>query len=655
MPSPITRLSRHPLIPGVLLLLVTLLAYFPAWNGKPLWDDDGHMTAPELRSLAGLGHIWTKLGATQQYYPLVHTVFWIEHRLWGDAPLGYHLLNIFLHALSAFLLYRVLRRLTIPGAWFAAALFALHPIEVESVAWISELKNCLSGVFFFAAILSYLRFDDTRAKRSFITALALFALGLMAKTAIAPLPAALIAILWWKREQGGRLGLKRDLLPLLPFFVAGISFGLFTAWVERTYIIADVNINFNYGLPGRGLIAGRAIWFYLGKLIAPFNLIFSYPRWAITPESWAAWLYPLAALLLAAACWMFRGRSRAPFAVLLYFIAMLFPALGFFNIFPFRYSFVADHFQYLAGVGPMVLASAALSRTAARISSRGFSRALRLLPVAALPVLAGLTLRQAGMFADGETLYRTTILRNPSSWMGWDNLGLESLHAGNLASAITSFRRSVELYPYDFESHSDLGIALMDSGLNSEALDQFRLASAIRPADDQVLYNLGKCLAGCGRLDEAVVCYRKALTLRPESVEALVNLGHALVLSGQAREGIAMFRKALTINPASLPALLNLGRLMMQTGSLPEAMAYYRAALDQNPAELTILNELCAAFMQLSDPDDAIRAARKARSLAHSTGREELAKEIEGNIEEMKQVRSQESGAGINKEKEKEQ
>ena len=196
------------------LLVVTLAVYYPAWFGKPLWDDDAHMTAPDLRSWTGLWRIWTQPGATQQYYPLVHSVFWLEYKIWGDSTPGYHLVNILLHVFCALLLLRILRLLEVPGAWLAAAIFALHPVEVESVAWISELKNTLSGAFYLGAVLVYLRFDRGRERRFYLIALGLFFLGLFCKTVIATLPAALLVVFWWKR---GKLSWKQDAQPLLPF------------------------------------------------------------------------------------------------------------------------------------------------------------------------------------------------------------------------------------------------------------------------------------------------------------------------------------------------------------------------------------------------------------------------------------------------------
>lgn len=337
------------------LLVVTFLAYRPAWHGLPVWDDAAHMTRPALQSLDGLRRIWLELGATQQYYPLTHTAFWIQHRLWGDDTLGYHLVNISLHLATALLLFAILRKLQVNGALLASALFALHPVHVESVAWITELKNTLAGVLFAAAMLAYLRFDATRRKRAFALALTLFVLGLLAKTVVAVLPAALLVVLWWRR---GRLELRRDVAPLAPFFALGLGAGLLTAWVERTYVIGGHAVHFGLGPMDRVLLAGRAVWFYLGKLLWPAGLVFFYPRWDFSRVEWWAFLFPVGAVGLAIAAWAVRARWRGPLASLLIFVFALAPALGFVDVYPFRYSFVADHFQYLASLGVIVFGSA---------------------------------------------------------------------------------------------------------------------------------------------------------------------------------------------------------------------------------------------------------------------------------------------------------
>src|ERR1039458_2811048 len=260
---------------GLLLVLATLMAYQPAWHGQRLWDDEAHLTQPELRSLNGLARIWTDVGATQQYYPLSFTAFWVQHRLWDDSILGYHLVNILLHCLSAMLFLTILRQLEAPGAWLAAALFALHPVHVESVAWMSQLKNTLSGLLYLSSVLAYLGFDRTRKKGLYALALGLFVLALLSKTATVTLPAALLVVFWWKR---GRLSWKQDALPLVPFFVAGLAAGLVTVLLERSLYGAR-GAEFGFPFIERCLIAGHAIWFHLGKLLWPADLLFIYPRW----------------------------------------------------------------------------------------------------------------------------------------------------------------------------------------------------------------------------------------------------------------------------------------------------------------------------------------------------------------------------------------
>ena len=328
---------------------LTLVSYWPALHGGLVWDDDAHVTKAALRSLSGLGEIWTNLRATQQYYPLLHSAFWVEHRLWGDATLGYHLANVALHATAALLLVLCLRRLGVPGAGLAGLLFAVHPVCVESVAWISEQKNTLSLVFYLLSALAYPRFDRDRGRSAYLLAFVLFVLALLTKTVTATLPAALLVILWWQR---GRLSLRRDAAPLAPWFLLAAASGLFTSWVERVVIGAQ-GAPFDLGPLQRCLLAGRVIWFYLGKLLWPANLMFVYPHWdaAASALGWARCL--AAALLLTGALFLLRKRSRGPLAAWLFFTGSLFPALGFFNVYPFLFSYVADHFQYLACLGPI--------------------------------------------------------------------------------------------------------------------------------------------------------------------------------------------------------------------------------------------------------------------------------------------------------------
>lgn len=285
--APRVSVSSQDFVFGALLFCATGIAYFPALKGGMLWDDSGHVTRSALQSFSGLWRIWFELGATQQYYPLLHSAFWVEHRLWGDAVFGYHLTNITLHAISAFLVVAIMRRLSLPGAWLGGFIFALHPVCTESVAWISEQKNTLSTVLYLSSALCYLNFDRDRQTRrprrlsDYFGAFVLYAMALLTKSVTATLPASLLVVLWWER---GSLTWKRDVVPLLPWFGVGAASAALTAWVERTYIGA-AGASFDLTVLQRFLLAGRVIWFYLGKLFWPSNLIFIYPRWKIDTGS----------------------------------------------------------------------------------------------------------------------------------------------------------------------------------------------------------------------------------------------------------------------------------------------------------------------------------------------------------------------------------
>ncbi len=630
---------KQDLILGLLLLVFTLAVYQPVWNGKQLWDDDAHITKTELRSPGGLGRIWTELGATQQYYPLLHSVFWIEHHLWGDSTLGYHVVNILLHFISAVLLVFILHRLKIPGAWLAGAVFALHPVQVESVAWITELKNTLSGVFCLSAALVYLKYEQERETRAYALALGLFMLGLMSKSVIATLPVSLLAVIWWKR---GRIDWKQDGVPLLPFFIVGIASGLFTAWVEHKVIGAGGS-EFDFTIIERCLIAGRAVWFYLSKIAWPVDLVFIYPRWTVSQSVWWQYVFPMAGLILAGVLWWQRNRWRAPLAALICFTATLFPALGFFNVFPFRYSFVADHFQYLACIGPIVLTAAVVSGLNVLKGNRQV-----MLSMAALLVLGVLTWRQSGMYADAETLYRTIIRENPACWMAHTNLGLllsdsdrkdeamahyqkalainpNTVEAhtnlgtilearGQVDEAIAHYQKALEIKPDSAEAHNNFGIALAHRGQVDEAIAHFRRALEIKPDYAEAHRNLGQILAGRRQIDEAIAHYRKALEIKPDYAEAHNNFGIALAHSGQVDEAIAHFRKALEIKPDYAEAHNNFGIALAHSGQVDEAIAHYRKALEIKPDYAEAHNNVGIALAHSGQVDEAI--AHFLRALA---------------------------------------
>jgi len=581
-----------------LLLLAVVAAYLPCLRGGFIWDDDAHVTRTDLRSLAGLGRIWWEIGATQQYYPLLHSAFWLEHRLWGDAPLGYHLVNLLLHGTAACLFGRVLERLAVPGAWLAAFVFALHPVAVESVAWISEQKNTLSAVFYLAAALAYLDFDRERRPARYAAAAAWFACALLTKTVTATLPAALLVLFWWQR---GRLDWRRDLLPLLPWFLAGAASGLLTARIERELIGAQ---GADFSLDGlqRGLLAGRVVWFYLGKLVWPADLMFIYPRWTIDPTAPASWLFPLAALALVGALFARRRRSRAPLAAALLFLGTLFPVLGFVDVFPFLFSYVADHFQYLACLPVLALVCAALWSAAGRLAPAG----LRLAGSAALLAgLGALSWSQCGMYGDVTTLYQTTLARNPDCWLAAHNLAVIYANSGRVPEAVPLLERVLQLHPGYALAENSLGDDLVRLGRPQDAVPHLERAVKLEPRYAQAHNNLGIALRESGRAAESLAAFAAALRQQPDFPEAEHNLGEVLLRLDRAAEAVTHFARAVQLRPDFAAAELDWGVALTLTTGLPAARPHFARALALDPRNPELPGTYARALLQAGRLDEA--------------------------------------------------
>jgi Flp pilus assembly protein TadD len=660
-PSGLTRLP--PPVIALALFGATLLAYLPSIKGGLLWDDAAHITAPALQTWHGLWKIWFQVGATQQYYPVLHSAFWLEHRLWGDAVLGYHLLNIGLHATAACLFALALGyirpetggRSGRPGTeWLAAAVFALHPVCVESVAWISEQKNTLSLVFYLLAALAYLRFDRGRKWGWYAPALGLFILALLSKSVTATLPGALLLVQYWRR---GRLSWRRDVVPLLPWFMVGAGAGLFTVWVEQNYIGARGQA-YDLNLIQRCFLAGRVVWFYLGKLVWPSDLTFIYPRWQVGSD----WPWSLGCLGLAAtmgALWQMRRWSRAPLIALLFFIGSLFPALGFFNVYPFVFSYVADHWQYLPCLGIIALATESAAGLAQRLVQR-FSGVRRVVAGGAfaaaigsgLAVLFVLTWRQCGLYRDVATLYSDTLAKNPGCWMAHNNLGEELSDAGSLPAAIAHFEQAIRLKPDCSDAHNNLGNAFSKiPGRSAEAISELETALRLEPKMPQAHSNLGWVLVNTpgrlaegiahlktalqlnpdyakthnslglalakipGRSAEAISEYEAALQLEPDYAEARNNLGNALVAAGRTSEAIIQFEWSLRIHPDDPKVYYNLGTALARAGQTLEAVGAFERALQIQPDNPEAHNNLGNVLTQLGRGPEAVAHYRAALRL----------------------------------------
>jgi len=587
-------------LPWLGLFLAVASAYGPAWRAGFIWNDSDYVTAPALRSLGGLGRIWTEVGATEQYYPVLHSWFWLQHGCFGDAPAGYHLVNLLLHALAAGLFALVLRRLGVAGAWLAALLFALHPVAVESVAWIAEQKNTLSLAFYLGAALAYLRFAESRRGRDYALATGLFALALLSKSVTATLPAALLLVLWWKH---GALDWRRDVRPLAPWLIAGAAFGLFTAWVEHG-VVGARGADFDLTLLERALLAARVSWFYLGKLVWPAELIFIYPRWEVSAAVWWQWLFPVALLGLLALAWRLRGRTRAPLAALLFFLGSLFPTMGFFNVYAFQFSFVADHWQYLPMLGPLALVTAGAATWAERL--RVDARRLALAGAAALLGLLGwLTWEQAARYRDIATFYRETLAANPASWMSHNNLGLLLLEEGRVDDALAHLAAAAQLKPQHAEVANNHGTALRAAGRHDEAREAFRRATELKNGYVEAEFNYALALAESGRATEAEAHYARVLALRPAHAKAANNLGNLRLAASDTAGAERLFRAALAAAPDFADAHHNLGVALFAQRRRAEAIGELRQALALD-AERDVSRWLLAITLAGDQPAEAI-------------------------------------------------
>ncbi len=574
-----TAHTRWVLIGSASILALVIAAYWPAMRGGFLWDDDLYVQHnPLLKSLAGLARIWFEPGATPQYYPLVFTTFWLEWQCWGADPLGYHLVNCILHALNAILLWRVLDRLQVPYPWFAAVVFALHPVHVESVAWISERKNVLSAAFYLGATWTYLRLTanaesrnaesrntetlkETAAAREggdrygsaawlYLAAWVLFTLSLLSKSVACTWPAAMGLVLWWKR---GRIGWA-DVMRLTPMLVAGAASGLWTAWVEKRYVGAE-GATWSLNAAEHLLLAGRILCFYAGKLLWPDPLMAIYPRWEIDAGDGGQWVYPLLCIAALGGLFALRQRTgRGPLAAALFFAGSLFPALGLFNVYFMRFSFVADHFVYLASIGVIAPLVGGIRRSPS-------VRMVRLVQGALIVVLGINTWAHATTFISANVVWSDTLSKNPGAWL----------------------------------AHNNLGVILEKEGRTDEAEAHFRAALALHHDMSRVHGNLGSLLADRGEFDEAMVHLGEALRLAPESFDAHFNMATGLSLQGRWREAADEYHTAIRLRLRHADAHFGLGTALWKLGGAAGAEREWRDALQIQPdhsGALRALSEL---------------------------------------------------------------
>ena len=596
---------------GILALgLLVAVSYIPVmlWGGF-VWDDRVITDAELLHKLSGLWRIWfspNDLNVWEgHYWPLVYTSFWLEHKLWGLNPLGYHVVNVVLHFVNTLLLWRLLARLVVPGSWVVAAVFAVHPVHVESVAWVIERKDLLSTLFYLAACLTWVRFGAAPrlgSGRYFLT-LALFVWGLLCKSIVVTLPAALLLWSWWKQ---GRVS-GADWLRVVPFFAVGLGI----VGADVSFIRAKEDVAFDYSMVERVLIAAHALWFYAGKLLWPDGLAIIYPHWAVGVANPVAWGYVFAAGALPTALWLLRHRmGRGPLAGVVFFAVTLVPVLGFVDYGYMQFSFVADRYQYLAGIGVLAAGIGAAAYGLGHIRYGGMGRwGVGGVVLIALVVLGTLTWRQAGLYRDNVTFYKHILSHNPTARSIQYNLGNTLLTAQRSEEALAAFRIAVEQNPDSVNAHSNTGRALMDLDRLDEAEERLRHALEMDPRHTVSLQNLALVRIRQQRHDEALDVYRRLIKIDPGNAGGHSGMGIALHYLGRTDEALQSIDRALSLDPTYAEALNNrelmpqvkahadAGFALMEEGRLDEAEKHLRYVLKIDPVYTVSIENL--ALLQL--------------------------------------------------------
>ena len=630
-----------PLEAGALIVLLTIAAYLPALRGGFVFDDYGLIAQNRMvRARDGLYRFWFT-AETPDYRPLTWSLWWLEWRLWDGSAPGYHAVNVALHAVNAVLVWMILQRLKIPSAWLAAAVFAIHPVNVATVAWISEQKNTLSMLFYALSILLYLRFDEEDRWAWYGWSLAAFLLALLAKTAVVMLPFVLLGCMWWRH---GRVRWK-DLLRAVPFFLPSLAMGIVTIAQHRR-VLGRTVVQAG-GAGARLATAGCVPWFYLSKALLPVNLTMIYPRWHIDPTRWVSYVPGTVLIGCLVVFWCQRKTwGRGLLFGLGYFVVTLFPVLGFFDQYFFHYSFVADHWQYYSIVGVIALVVAAIERIDRKLRERNrrvpvpVPFGTELVGVTALIVLGAATWSRCCIYADSERLWWDNLAKNPGAWVAQSWLGTASEQAGKLQEAIGHYGEALRIKPDyagahynlgrvlvrlgrlpeaiehyeqalkidpDFvDAHNNLGAVLWQTDRVPEAIEQFEQALKIDPDSVEAHYSFGLAMAHLGKLPEAMEHLERAIRLRPDYAEAHYNLGMVLTRSGNVPEAIKQYEKALQIEPDYAEAHYNLGVLLAELGRMPEAIAHWEQVLRIKPDYAAAHYSLGVALEQMGRVQEAI-------------------------------------------------
>lgn len=642
LPSDMPRIS--PLRGSFLIAVLTCLAYWPSIHGRFILDDDIYLT--DCRYIAatdGLYWFWFT-NAPLDFYPVSNTTLWFEWRLWGLQPTGYHVTNLLLHIASALLVWAILRKLSVPGAFLAALLFAVHPVNVEAVAWIAQRKDLLATLFFLLAILWYLKAEsvyhpensgpnEQRASvptpafdKWYRLSLLAFVLAMLSKGSPAILPIVLLELAWWQRRRITRLDLRRT----VPFFLVAVALALINVWTQHRVLDEPLRS----GCAERFAGAGAVVWFYLSKALLPIHLAFVYPLWHIQVNDVLWWL-PLIAALTATAFLIARQThwSRPLLFAWVFFGVAFLPVMGFADVGFMRHSLVADHYQHIAIIGVIALLAAAWTVWHDRAR-----RAVRSLAIggaiAVIVVLTFLTWQQNRLYADPITLYHATLEKNPDSWLIRNNLGNELIEVGQPLEAIEQCQRALLLKPDSAQIVYNIATAQKLLGRFDAAIESYRQAVLLQPNFPDALKDFGVLLGRLGRIPEAIAQFQNALDVNPNDPDAHSDLGLALFKADRFQEAIEQFEAALRLQPNHAGAHVGLAAVFARDGRLQQAVEHYQQALMLRPQFTEGYVHLAEVYAQMQQPTEAIDAAHKALGLARAQGQTALENQIQTWLDE---------------------
>ena len=581
--------GRKVLLGAIVLVLLTVFVYIPGMQADFIWDDNLLLTHNRMmRADDGIYRFWFTTDAPD-YLPLTWSTLWLEWRWWGEEATGYHVTNTVMHAIGVLLLWAVLRRLRIPGAWLAALIFAIHPVNVASVTWISERKNVLSIIFYLLSIFFYLQFDRQRSVQAYVLAAAMFALALLSKASVVMLPVVLLCCVWWRRR---RLSL-RDVAWVAPFLVLAAGISYMTVVLQQTGAIRDEVVR-PEGFFSRLAAAGWIPWFYISKVFFPHKLLMIYPRWNVDETVFVSYLPGVALIGVWIVLWMRRkGSARSPYFMLTYYLALLFPVLGFFDMAFAMHSLVADHLQHLAIIGPIALAVGVgwsfFKRKAPAVRAVGIGAA-----IIVASVLSALAWNQSTRLKDQVSLWEYNLPLNPNAWMGHYNLGTIYAERGHKEKdpqkkarlqqdSLEHLTTATELRPADSPAHNNCGLLLMQMGRTEEALAYLLEAIRLDEQSASARFNSGLAYKVLGRLDEAAASFKEVLHLRPKHHKARYQLAVVLSRSGRLDEALEHFRLLKQIDPNNFEWRTDMGILLMETGRPAAAAAEFNAAMKINP------------------------------------------------------------------------